>query len=389
MRDLVGNQEADKLTNSAAAGTLTDHIEYDAIAKAMCNITSIAQNMMAHIWCAHRGYFDAEPDPEALCSDLGDEEDPFEHLMREEVDHDEPQNVFDDIDWNGIEITNAVTVINASATAPLGSSDCHTLQSDWQPATTDAATRIAAFRARRAANLPLRVSPPQQVAAPTTTTTPTPLADHHNDNNDDEHNNEDDDSGNANINLRASNLLPGIREQVPLYQYNDTAALNQDIIATALPVNLDNLPVPFVRYQNAEGITAQVRFKRIWWQPVVWFLSQLTWSRETHGSNLATRRQNSSTWVELAISCHLQTNGAAAPNGASLIQAAAIMRTAFSHLYRVHGLLVNGKTSRTNHTSAVCKYHRRWTSSVSPDKVALRDDHSTLAARPSPNTLQR
>ena len=110
-----------------------------------------------------------------------------------------------------------------------------------------------------------------------------------------------------------------------------------------MPTNLDLLPIPFVRYQDENGKPSQLKFRRLWWQLLAWFFSQLQWSDHTSGSDLAERRKRTSTWVELAIACHLLTSGAAAPNGASLLQAASVMRSAFYHFYRIHGLQVNGK----------------------------------------------
>ena len=267
---------------------------------------------------------------------------------------------------------------------------------------SDAASRLADFRARRAAGLPLRTYTPPKMSAQS--------GDHENDNNNNNDNNshsaknndnndndgyaeelrrgskrswstadatepatpiqqkprhtheqqrntdneqrnenDDDDENDGGAHWLeprlppASSFLASIRSRAPNYHYDDVGDKGEDTVETSMPNNLDLLPTPFVRYQDENGKPSQLKFRRLWWQPLTWYFSQLQWSNHTSGSNLAERRKRTSTLVELAIACHLLTCGAAAPNGASLLQAASVMRTAFYHFYRVHGLQINGK----------------------------------------------
>ena len=123
------------------------------------------------------------------------------------MEGEEQENAFDDIDWNGFKLLKP-------SPSPSTDAICKEDVPMIVPEATDAASRIAAFRARRLSGEPLRVSPPQQLVNTTPTTTPTTTGNDHNNDTDIEHDNHDGDSRNADPCKHASSLLPNIREQV-------------------------------------------------------------------------------------------------------------------------------------------------------------------------------
>jgi hypothetical protein len=81
-----------------------------------------------------------------------------------------------------------------------------------------------------------------------------------------------------------------------------------------------------------------IRFTRAWWDPLAWTLSQFDWSpRHVPTDNLQERRQNSISWVELAIVANLLTGGAIGPLDASFSVKAALVKYGTTELIRVLG----------------------------------------------------
>ena len=64
------------------------------------------------------------------------------------------------------------------------------------------------------------------------------------------------------------------------------------------------------RGQNSQ----RIQFQQLWWEPLIWTLSQLQWSiAHDDTAEIATRRATSTTYLELACAVDILTQGAFGP----------------------------------------------------------------------------